>query len=271
MHKILFDRYTPKKYLGQNFLKDQNIINKIINVINPKKKDLLVEVGPGLAALTKPICNIIDNLVIIELDDDILNILKDCNFYKKLYVFRKNVIHFDFKKLSIKKNNVLRIFGNIPYNISVKLILYLINFQKYISDINFMVQKEVANRLVAKPGTKKYGRLSIVTQCYYDVGIIFNIDPCAFYPIPKVHSSFITMVPKAFPLCSMDKIHILQKITALAFKYRRKMLKNSLFNCINQRILMNLNINPNLRPENISVDEYCKIVNSVYLEENNYN
>ncbi|QCI25900.1 16S rRNA (adenine(1518)-N(6)/adenine(1519)-N(6))-dimethyltransferase RsmA [Buchnera aphidicola] len=263
MNRIL-QGYIPKKYLGQNFLQDRDIINKIINLINPKKEDSLVEIGPGLSALTEPMCNILDNLIVIEVDCDILNLLKRCIFYNKLYIFNSNVINFDFKKLSIQRNNALRIFGNIPYNISVQLILYLIQFREYILDIHFMLQKEVADRLVALPGNKKYGRLSIITQSYYDINIEFIIPPDAFFPIPKIYSSFVTITPKVFPLCAWEKMHILKEITFFAFRHRRKILKNSLLHYISKKFLINLNINPNLRAENISVKEYCKIVDIIY-------
>lgn len=264
MHCILSKKYTPKKYLGQNFLHDKNIIDKIINFINPKKKDTLIEIGPGLAALTKPICHFVDKLFVIELDKDIIILLKKFHFYKKLIVFNMNVMHFNFQKLFIQENNILRIFGNIPYNISVQLILYLIQFQKYILDINFMIQKEVADRLIAKPGNKLYGRLSIITQCYYDINIGFNIFSKSFFPIPKVNSSFIKMTPKLKVLYPLNKINFLKKITFLAFKKRRKMLKNSLMGICDENSLLNLNINPNIRAENVSIYEYCKLADFLY-------
>ncbi|WP_343128278.1 16S rRNA (adenine(1518)-N(6)/adenine(1519)-N(6))-dimethyltransferase RsmA [Buchnera aphidicola (Takecallis taiwana)] len=264
MYKNLFNKYIPKKYLGQHFLKDKNIVDKIITFIYPKKQDILVEIGSGLGALTKPVCNFIDHLVVIEVDYDLLLSLRKYSFYNKLTLVNKNVMHVDFKKLSIQKKNMLRIFGNIPYNISIQLILYLIQFRQYIFDMNFMVQKEVADRLIACPGNKKYGRLSVIAQSYYTIEIAFNITPHAFYPQPKVHSSFIKIKPKFPALYPWRKIHILEKITCLAFQKRRKILKNSLLNIIDTNNLMKLNINPNVRAENISVQEYCKIANFLF-------
>ncbi|CAL4042263.1 Ribosomal RNA small subunit methyltransferase A [Buchnera aphidicola (Takecallis arundicolens)] len=268
MYKILSNQYFPKKHLGQHFLRDENISNRIVNFIHPNKKDILVEIGSGLAALTKPICNLVDYLIIIEIDRNLLSFLRRYDFYSKLSIFNQNVMHFNFKNLSIQKKNVLRIFGNIPYNISTQLILYLIQFRKYIFDINFMIQKEVADRLIANPGNKQYGRLSVIAQSYYNIDIGFDISPDAFYPKPKVNSSFIKMVPKFPTLYPWNKVHILEKITRLAFQKRRKILNNSLKYLIDKTNLIKLNINPELRSENISVKEYCKIAN--FLSESGY-
>ncbi|CAL4319091.1 16S rRNA (adenine(1518)-N(6)/adenine(1519)-N(6))-dimethyltransferase RsmA [Buchnera aphidicola] len=261
MNNRLFKKYFPKKSLGQNFLCDKNVISKIVDFIDPKGEDCLVEIGPGLAALTYPISKFVEKLFIIEIDKKLLLYLKDYSFYKKLCIFNMNVLDFDFKQLSLENHKMLRIFGNIPYNISVKLILFLIKFNNYICDINFMVQKEVAERLVAIPGTKFYGRLSIIVQCYYDISIGFNISPKSFFPIPKIDSTFIYIRPKQIPFYSSMYLNNLSKITFFAFQKRRKFLKNSLSNLFNQQDLLNLGINPYLRAENLSVMEYCKLAN----------
>ncbi|CAL4319200.1 16S rRNA (adenine(1518)-N(6)/adenine(1519)-N(6))-dimethyltransferase RsmA [Buchnera aphidicola] len=259
MKKFFLFKYFPQKSLGQHFLHDKKIVKKIVDFIHPNYNDFLVEIGPGLAALTDPICALVKHLSVIEIDMKLLLLLKKFNFYKKLFIYKSNVLNFNFKNLFIKHNKLLRIFGNIPYNISVPLILKLLYCSEFIYDINFMVQKEVANRLTAEPGDKSYGRLSIITQCYYDISIGFNILPESFFPIPKVDSSFIRMVPKIIPLYPLNKISNLEKITFLAFKTRRKILKNNFSKILHKDDFLKLNINSHLRAENLSIKEYCNL------------
>ncbi|CAL4042246.1 Ribosomal RNA small subunit methyltransferase A [Buchnera aphidicola (Phyllaphis fagi)] len=269
MNIILSKKYIFKKKFGQNFLCKNSIINKIINIIHPKKNELLIEVGPGLAALTKPICQILDNLIVIELDQELSQLLHQSSFSKKIDIFVQDMNIFNFKKVSIQQNKLLRIFGNLPYNISVKFILYLINFRKYIFDMNFMVQKEVAERFVAHPGSKSYGRLSVITQCYYDIFVYFNVLPASFFPTPKVQSSFIKIIPKILPLYPHNQVNDLNIITSESFKQRRKILQNSLSSIFKKEILLYLGINPLLRAENVSVFDYCKLANFFHISKDN--
>ncbi|WP_343182610.1 16S rRNA (adenine(1518)-N(6)/adenine(1519)-N(6))-dimethyltransferase RsmA [Buchnera aphidicola] len=268
---IPFSSYIPKKSLGQNFLQDTKIINKIIHFIKPNHDHLLVEIGPGLAALTHLICNYVDYLVVIEIDKKLSDFLKKYSFSCKVLIYERNVLFFDFKKLFFQENQLLRVFGNIPYNISVQLIFHLIKFRHFIFDINFMVQKEVADRLMALPGNKCYGRLSIIAQCYYNIYFGFDISPNSFFPKPKVYSSFIKMIPKLNPLLPFNKMNILQYITSFAFKKRRKMIRNSLKGIFDENTLFLLNINPDLRAEDLSVQEYCKLSDFYFSKLHNLN
>ncbi|CAL4319043.1 Ribosomal RNA small subunit methyltransferase A [Buchnera aphidicola (Pterocallis alni)] len=268
MHTLVYKKLYYNKKFGQNFLKDKKIVKKIINFINPSCLDILVEIGPGLGALTEPICRIVDNLVLVEIDKNVLYFLEKEKYFHKLLIFNQDVMSFNFEKLSIIKKSMLRIFGNLPYNISVKLILYLIKFSNYIIDMNFMVQKEVANRFIAQPGSKMYGRLSIIMQCYYDIKLGFDVGANAFSPTPKVQSTFLQLIPKKIPLYPYNKINFLKEITFLSFTNRRKILKNSLLHIVNKKIFLNLGIDIYLRPEDLSVIQYCHIAHIFYLYKN---
>lgn len=261
-------KHIPLKKLSQNFLIDSNIIKKIVNLIHPKLDETLVEIGPGLAALTKPICCLINELIIIEIDKYLLERLKTYSFYSKLIVFYQDALTFDYLKLFNKKNKLIRIFGNLPYNISTSLILYLFKSINIIKDMNFMLQKEVAERLVASPGSKLYGRLSIIAQYYCNIQILLHVSPKCFRPIPKVNSIFIRLTPYTndFPYFTHN-IQVLSYITNLAFQKRRKVLRHSLGKIFSEKTLIKLNIDPTLRPENISVLQYCQLSN--YMIENN--
>ncbi|MCW5197326.1 16S rRNA (adenine(1518)-N(6)/adenine(1519)-N(6))-dimethyltransferase RsmA [Buchnera aphidicola] len=263
--------YVAKKKFGQHFLCKKSIVNKIINILNPKKHELLIEVGPGLASLTKPICNILDKLIVIELDKELSKFLIQSQLSQKIKIFIQDVNIFDFREIAVKTYRLLRIFGNLPYNISVSFILYLIQFKTYIFDMYFMVQKEVAERFVALPGSKLYGRLSVISQCYYDIFLCFHVLPISFFPEPQVQSIFIKITPKILSLYSKYHINCLNIVTLAAFQKRRKMLKNSLSNIFTEDTLLYLGINPFERAENVSVFNYCKMANFLYFSKYNKN
>ncbi|QCI16976.1 16S rRNA (adenine(1518)-N(6)/adenine(1519)-N(6))-dimethyltransferase RsmA [Buchnera aphidicola (Aphis helianthi)] len=262
-------KHIPLKKFSQNFLIDSNIIKKIIEFINPKLNETLVEIGPGLAALTRPICHLINELIIVEIDYSLLERLKKFSFYSKLVVFHQDALTFDYLELFNKKNQLIRVFGNLPYNISTSLILYLFQKIQIIKDMNFMLQKEVAERLIASPGSKSYGRLSIIAQYYCNMTKLLNVSPKCFRPVPQVDSIFINLTPYAtnyYPYFTHD-VRVLSYITNLAFQKRRKILRHSLGQIFSEKVLITLDINPRLRPENISILQYCKLSN--YMIENN--
>lgn len=260
--------HFPIKGLGQNFLIDKDIIAQIVQIINPKSNEILIEIGSGLAALTKPICRLIKELIVIEIDKNLLNFLKKYSFYSQLNIFCQNALKFDYLDLYNKKNKLIRIFGNLPYHISTSLIFYLFKNINIIKDMNFMLQKEVAERLVAVPGSKLYGRLSIIAQYYCDIKILLNIFPERFWPIPKVHSSFVNLTPHTSNVPYFThNINILSYITNIAFQKRRKMLRHSLKKIFSENVLIKLDIDPKLRAENISISQYCRLSN--YVVKNN--
>jgi 16S rRNA (adenine1518-N6/adenine1519-N6)-dimethyltransferase len=265
-----FYKHFPLKQYGQNFLINKNTVQDIITVINPKIKETLVEIGPGLAALTEPICELLEELIVIEVDSNLLNLLKTRSFYSQLTVFCQDALSFNYLNLFYKKNQLIRIFGNLPYNISTSLIIYLFTQIKIIKDMNFMLQQEVAERLIAFPGNKSYGRLSIIAQYYCNIKILLRVAPEDFRPIPKVQSVFINLTPHANSPYFVYDINILSSITKIAFQNRRKILRHSLQTLFSEKNLIKLNINPKLRAENISIFQYCELSNYLYKQYNNY-
>ncbi|XBC39858.1 MAG: 16S rRNA (adenine(1518)-N(6)/adenine(1519)-N(6))-dimethyltransferase RsmA [Buchnera aphidicola (Chaetogeoica yunlongensis)] len=247
--------------LGQNFLIDSKIIDKIISSICPKKYDFMVEIGPGLGALTYPICNILKQLVVIEYDKKLGS--KLFNNLDNVKVFINDALKFDFFNLTRYSDKKIRMIGNLPYNISVSLLIYLFQFSDKIIDIHFMFQKEVADRLLAIPGTKSYGCLSIITQYYFTVQWLFNISPDSFYPKPNVFSTLVRLIPCRIKKFYVKDINILSYITKLAFSQRRKKIKNSLSSLFDIDALQKFSINPNLRAEDLSLEQYCLLSNII--------
>lgn len=259
-----FYKHFPVKRYGQNFLINENTVQDIVKKINPQFKQTLVEIGPGLAALTKPMSELLEKLIVIEIDSNLLNLLKTRSFYSKLIVFFEDALTFNYVKLFYKKFQLIRVFGNLPYNISTSLIIFLFQQIKVIEDMHFMLQKEVAERLVASPGSKSYGRLSVISQYYCNIKILLNVHPEAFWPKPKVHSVFINLTPHVQSPYFVYDVKILSLITNTAFQNRRKILRHSLNQLFSEKNLIKLDINPKLRAENISVLEYCKLSNYLY-------
>ena len=247
-----------KKRLGQHFLHDQNIIDQIIDFIAPKKPDNLIEIGPGAGALTTKLLPLVNKLDVIELDKEIIPILeKNCDHSKKLHVHFEDVLKTDFTKFKTP----LRLVGNLPYNISTPLLFHAIKNIAAIKDMHFMLQKEVAERIVAGPGSKTYGRLSVMLQYYCGTKILLKIGSEAFSPPPKVESAFIRLIPhKKLAVKALDEKRFAD-IVRDAFGQRRKTIANSLKKYITAEQLEKSGINPTLRPEQLSVKEFVLISN----------
>lgn len=253
----------PRKRFGQNFLQDKNIIQKIIKAIAPKKTDHIVEIGPGLGALTIQLLPILKNMDVIELDRDLVPKLQTaCRNLGELNIHQADALRFDFKKL-VKNEHLLRIVGNLPYNISTPLIFHLLEQIDCICDMHFMLQKEVAQRLAAKPNNKNYGRLSVMVQYCCRVKELFTVSSHAFYPVPKVESALVYLVPHKKISLPAKNISALEEIVKLAFNQRRKMIQNCLKGSVSKEQFSNLNISPKLRPEQLSVEDFVKISNII--------
>jgi 16S rRNA (adenine1518-N6/adenine1519-N6)-dimethyltransferase len=249
--------HNLKKRLGQHFLHDKNIIKKIINSVKPNIKDTFLEIGPGDGVLSIPLQNKVSKLVVIEKDKDLIPVLS------KLFQDKKNVqiIHEDILKIELLNlfNKKMRIIGNLPYNISTEIIFKLIPLNNIIEDIHFMLQKEVVERIIAKPSNKTYGRLSVMAQTYYDVKKLFDISPNVFTPKPKVYSSYLKMCPKIKIFEDEKHENVFSKIVKIAFTSRRKMLKTSLKNKIDIDIFNMLSIDPCSRPEELSSKNFIEV------------
>lgn len=255
--------HTARKRFGQNFLHDNYVISQIVGAINPQNGEHLVEIGPGLGALTEPVCELIDTLTVVELDRDLAARLRSHPFIaKKLNIIESDALKFDFSSL-MTDGKPLRIFGNLPYNISTPLMFHLFSFAEKVQDMHFMLQKEVVNRLAASPGNKNYGRLSVMAQYHCQVIPVLHVPPEAFNPPPKVDSAVVRLIPhKVKPVSLLNEL-TLHTVCAQAFNQRRKTIRNSLKNSISEAELIALDINPELRAENLSLEQYAVIANAV--------
>tara|TARA_B110000881_G_scaffold124975_1_gene109760 strand:+ start:545 stop:1306 length:762 start_codon:yes stop_codon:yes gene_type:complete len=249
-----------KKRLGQHFLHDKNIINKIISNLEINIKDTFIEIGPGEGALTTPLLERVENIILIEKDRDLIPILEKKYNHKKVKIVNQDILKCELSNL-IKKNT--RIVGNLPYNISTEIIFKLLPFSKDIKDLHFMLQKEVVDRIVAAPGTKIYGRLSVMTQVYFTVKKLFDISPNVFTPKPKVDSAYIRLIPKDYIFDSLMHEQKFRGIVNTVFSARRKMIKTSLKGVMDSQLLQKLLIEPSSRPEVLSVQNYIDISKNV--------
>jgi 16S rRNA (adenine1518-N6/adenine1519-N6)-dimethyltransferase len=252
----------PKKSLGQNFLIDNNILNKIVKLIGNNNKNL-VEIGPGTGNLTKKIIKQnIKSLMLVEKDQVLFNNLKkELAEYDKLKIFNEDILKFDLEK-NIKANSI--VVGNLPYNISSQILIKLIKFKKWLpkyQKLILMFQREVAEKILAKHATPDYGRLSIITAARLKVTDHFNVSPNSFYPVPKVRSTILVFEPIRNKNYKIKNIENLEKISQIFFSRKRKMI-NKAFNELFKKPLIvakKLNINLNLRPSELTENQYFKI------------
>ncbi|WP_343554703.1 16S rRNA (adenine(1518)-N(6)/adenine(1519)-N(6))-dimethyltransferase RsmA [Pantoea sp.] len=262
MNNRVHQGHYARKRFGQNFLNDQYIIDSIVSAIHPQKGEAIVEIGPGLGALTEPVGERLDELTVVELDRDLAARLQTHPFLgPKLTIFQQDAMTFDFAALAQEKGQPLRVFGNLPYNISTPLMFHLFSYTGSIKDMHFMLQKEVVNRLVAGPGSKAYGRLSVMAQYYCQVIPVLEVPPESFTPAPKVESAVVRLVPYMQPQHPVSDIRLLSRITTEAFGKRRKTLRNSLAHMFAAGALDQLDIDASLRAENVSVAQYCQLAN----------
>ena len=251
------DSHTFRKKWGQNFLVDPNIIKKIYKTIDPKYPDRIIEIGPGEGVLTQIILPKVSEMVAIEIDPLLVSRLNDSDQLKKLKIVNEDILRTNIYDLDIQ--NPVRVIGNIPYNITSQIIFWLLEQLDLWSDAFIMVQKEVANRLTAKVGTKEYGRLTVVVGAYLDIDYCFTIPPSVFVPKPKVDSAFIRFNKKKTPLINDKKYIKFNRLVRDAFNQRRKMLKNSLNGWdISDNVKEKVNFSR--RPETLSIKEFASLV-----------
>ncbi|MBW0147667.1 16S rRNA (adenine(1518)-N(6)/adenine(1519)-N(6))-dimethyltransferase RsmA [Marinobacter arenosus] len=251
--------HQARKRFGQNFLHDPGVIERIVRAINPKPDDAIVEIGPGLGAITEEILAVNPRLQVVELDRDLIPVLRTKFFnYPEFRIHEADALKFDFSQL-VEGGNRLRIIGNLPYNISTPLIFHLLGQAGVVKDMHFMLQKEVVQRLAAVPGDNNYGRLGIMAQYFCKVQPLFEVGPGAFRPAPKVDSAIVRLVPhETLPHPAKD-LGILQAVVRSAFNARRKTLRKALGGMISVEQLQSLGINDGLRPENLSLADYVLI------------
>lgn len=251
-------QHIPRKRFGQHFLADPGIIQALIQAIRPKPGDALVEIGPGLGALTKPLLAFVPHLNVIEIDRDLARQWRQSPQSGQLTVHEQDVLRFDFSLLPDR----LRLAGNLPYNISTPLLFHLAKFANKILDAHFMLQKEVVDRMVASPGTSDYGRLSVMLQYHFHMEALFDVPPEAFAPPPKVNSSVVRLMPKHPVEPEAKNPGKLEELVAQAFSQRRKMLRSSLRHKVAEQVFAELGIDVTRRAESLSLEEFVALANA---------
>ncbi len=259
MHK-----HFPRKRFGQHFLTDRHIIQQIIAAIAPESNQNIVEIGPGLGALTIEILQQTGHLIAIELDRDLIAQLNTrCQSYGKLTLYHADALAFDYSQL-VNTGQKLRLIGNLPYNISTPLLFHLLNYKNEIYDMHFMLQQEVVSRMVAEVGGSNYGRLTVMIQYFCEASELFSVDAVSFDPPPAVTSAVIKLVPYNNNEQRANDLTRFSMIVAEAFSQRRKTLRNALKKLISANHLEKIGINPELRPQQLTVAEFVKISNSIF-------
>ncbi|BFM50825.1 16S rRNA (adenine(1518)-N(6)/adenine(1519)-N(6))-dimethyltransferase RsmA [Marinomonas sp. THO17] len=253
--------HKARKRFGQNFLHDHGVIRRILACIAPKKGQRIVEIGPGKGALTEGIISVTERMDVVELDRDLIPILKVNLFrYPELTVHEADAIKFDFSALA-SDDQAIRVVGNLPYNISTPLIFHLLSQASIIEDMHFMLQKEVVDRLAARPGDNLYGRLSVMAQYYCAVDSLFVVGPESFDPAPKVDSAIVRMTPyKTLPYPT-ENVSKLEEVVRVGFQQRRKTLRNNYKGVLDQDDFAALDIDPSLRPERLDLADFVAITN----------
>ncbi|MDR2875904.1 MAG: 16S rRNA (adenine(1518)-N(6)/adenine(1519)-N(6))-dimethyltransferase RsmA [Methylobacillus sp.] len=252
-------KHIPKKRFGQNFLVDQSVIRALLDAIRPSPQDCMVEIGPGLGALTTPLLAALDHLHVVELDRDVVAWMRENHPADKITIHNMDALKFDFASIAPR----IRVVGNLPYNISTPILFHLLEHADHITDMHFMLQKEVVERMVAAPSTPAYGRLSVMLQYRLRMEYLLTVPPQAFDPPPKVESAFVRAVPHStLPFVATDETRFAQVVTA-AFGQRRKTLRNTLKGMLDDDGFAALNINPQLRAENLAVGQFVEIANYI--------
>ena len=250
--------HRARKRFGQHFLHDQNVIESILRAINPQPGENLIEIGPGQGALTYPLLQRCDKLIAIELDRDLVPLLaRQAARFGELEIINTDILEFELS--SIPGNRIFRVVGNLPYNISTPLMFHLLESVRQIQDMHFMVQKEVALRIVANPGEPNYGRLSVMLQYQCDCQYLLDVPPGCFRPSPRVDSAVIRLTPFASPRYDIGDYNRFAGIVQAAFSQRRKTISNSLKTVVDRKTILACEIDPGVRAENLAVADFARL------------
>ena len=253
------DRHVPRKRFGQNFLADAHYVDRIVAAIDPRPGDALVEIGPGLGAITGRLIQRAGHLTAIEIDRDLAARLREAFTPDRLTLVEGDALRFDFTTLG----HALRIVGNLPYNISSPLLFHLASQLASIADLHVMLQKEVVDRMTALPATPDYGRLSVMLQAQFAIERLFVVPPGAFRPAPKIDSAVARLVPlRARAPEIVDRDRFARLVTA-AFTQRRKTLRNALAAEVDVATLERAGIDPGARGETLAVADFVRLANGV--------
>jgi len=256
---LLAVNHKPRKRFGQHFLHDPRVIARIVAAIDPRPDDVLVEIGPGLGALTAPLLERVAQLHVVEIDRELAERLRAAYPAERLVVHTGDALEFDFAALPAP----LRVVGNLPYNISTPLLFRIAAFAPRLRDLHFMLQREVVDRMVAAPSTPDYGRLSVMLQYRFEMAKLLDVGSGAFRPPPRVDSAIVRLVPRPAAALGASDAEALARVVSTAFTKRRKTLRNALSGVIDEADLHSLGIDSRLRPENLGVEEYVRIANAI--------
>jgi 16S rRNA (adenine1518-N6/adenine1519-N6)-dimethyltransferase len=251
-------KHIPRKRFGQHFLADAGIVDAIVRAIDPRPGEAMVEIGPGLAALTQPLVERLGQLTVIELDRDLAARLRS---HSQLTVIESDVLKVDFAELARSMGQPrVRVVGNLPYNISTPILFHLLGFVDSVQDQHFMLQKEVIDRMVARPSTSDYGRLSVMLQWRYEMENVLFVPPESFDPPPRVDSAVVRMVPRAASAAVEEKL--LSELVQVAFSQRRKILRHTLGKWLEQKNFAG-EFDVQRRAEEVPVEEYLAVAQAV--------
>lgn len=255
--------HKARKRFGQNFLHDQRVIGKIVQAVAPRHGDNLVEIGPGMGALTAPLLAAAEHLTVLELDRDLAATLPTrMGHPQHLTIVEGDALRFDFAKIE-QADKPLRVVGNLPYNISTPLLFHLIRYGALVKDMHFMLQKEVVDRIVAEPKSKDFGRLSVMIQYYCKPTFLFEVPPGAFNPPPKVTSAVFRLEPYAVKPIQARNEKLLAALVSQVFNQRRKTLRNTLKGQIDEAGFAELGISPMARPETLSLADFVALADYI--------
>ena len=250
-------QHTARKRFGQNFLQDSRIIADIIQAVRPQPADTVVEIGPGLGAITEPLAAKLDCLHVCEIDRDIIGYLKTRPYAGKLVIHEGDVLQFDFASVPGRK----KIVGNLPYNISTPLLFHLSRYADEVEDMHFMLQKEVVERMVAGPGSNDFGRLSVMLQYFFEMEKLLDVPPEAFSPAPKVDSAVVRLIPAKYRIGQAQDFEQFAALVKQAFHQRRKTIRNNLKGLADDNDLQAAGISPQERAEHIAPEKYVALAN----------
>jgi 16S rRNA (adenine1518-N6/adenine1519-N6)-dimethyltransferase len=263
-----FSPKTARKRFGQHFLVDQNILRKIISAISPKQNEHFLEIGPGTAALTEHLLPHVGQLDLVEIDRDLAALLEQqYQQDPRVHIYCADALFFDLSRIASKQHPI-RVAGNLPYNISTPLIFKLLEQRELVKDMHFLLQKEVVDRLTAKLHSADYSRLSVMAQYYCDCTALFRVSAQSFNPPPQVESAVVRLVPFVTQPFLAENERIFAKIVKEAFTYRRKTLANALKSMVKKEVLQQAGIDPSLRPQDLTVEEYVRISNQLTEHQN---
>jgi len=257
-------RHVPRKRFGQHFLVDQHYIERIVGALGAQPGDRLVEIGPGLGALTRPLLDRVTHADVVEIDRDLARKLASEFTADHLSVHVADALTFDFRSLG----SDLRIVGNLPYYISSPLLFHLAQFEANLRDVTVMLQKEVVDRMIAPPATPEYGRLSVMLQVLFRIERLFNVPPGAFRPAPKVGSAVARLTPLREERPHLADERLFAQIVAAAFGQRRKTLRNALKTLATEVQLESVGIESGARGETLAVDDFVRLANSLAVGSN---